>query len=67
MYLYVEFANTYDAWVDAQMGFATSARRRIKRIKLTDEQIKELQPKRVYRNGDTEIYETVSVLCIQDE
>ena len=67
MYLYVEFANTYAAWIDAEMGFATSSRKRIKRIKLTDEQIRELQPKEVYKNGDTEIYEMVSVLCIQDE
>jgi len=67
VYLYVEFANTYDAWADAQMGFATSAHKRIKRIKLTDEQIKELQPRKVGRSGNTDMFEQVSVLCIQEE
>ena len=67
MYLYVEFADVWNAWQDAQMGFATSAHKRIKRIKLTDEQIKELQPRKVGKSGNTDMFEQVSVLCIQDE
>lgn len=67
-YLYVEFADTYNAYVEAQMGFNTStSRKRVKKIKLTDEQIKELQPQRTGVSGNDDVFEQVSVLCIQEE
>ena len=68
MYLYVEFADTHSAWIEAQMGFGTvNSHRRIKKIKLTDEQVKELQPQKTGKNGDKPTYEAVSVLCIQGD
>lgn len=62
IYLYVEFADTNGAWIETQMGLPTSHNIRIKRIKLTEEQIKELQPRETGLNT----FETVNVICIQD-
>jgi len=68
MYLYVEFADIWNAWNAAQMGFnTTTSSRRIKKIRLTDEQIAELQPKEVGTNGGVKVHEYVSVLCIQED
>jgi hypothetical protein len=66
-YLYVEFADIYNAWLDAQMGFTTASRKRIKKIKLTDEQVKELQPQITGTSGGEDMFEQVSVICIQEE
>jgi len=63
MYLYVEIVDTWSAWHEAQMGFATTSNRRIKKIKLTNEQIEELRPKKIGKD----IFEKVSVLCIQED
>lgn len=46
MYLYVEFINTRSAYDESMMfdvGTINNSYKRVKRIKLTDEQIKELQ------------------------
>ncbi len=68
MYLYVEFANTYSAYEEAQMGFSiSSSNKRIKKIKLTDEQIRELEPRETYRSGEFALYEKVSILSIQED
>lgn len=67
MYLYVEFADIHGAYGDAMLGFSTlTNRRRIKRIKLTEEQIKQLQPRKIKESADTkdDLFEVVSVLCI---
>lgn len=50
------------------MGFnATASNRRIKRIKLTEEQIKELQPKKVSVSLGKDVFEKVSVLSVQED
>lgn len=68
MFLYVEFADTWNAYMESSMGFnTTTSNRRIKKIKLTEEQIKELQPRKVGTSGDKDIYEVVSVLSIQED
>lgn len=69
MYIYVEFADTWNAYNDSMLGFSTSSanRRRIKKIKLTEEQIKELQPQQVGTTGGKAVYEDMSVLCIQED
>lgn len=68
MFLYVAFDDTWNAWHCAQMGLdAPTAHRRIKKIRLTPEQIKELQPREVGKSGYDIQYEQVSVLCLQND
>ena len=67
MYLYVEFINSYVAWHNVQMGLPIGGVRRVKKIKLTEEQIKQLQPKQVGSSGGVPMFEDVSVISIQDE
>ena len=68
MYLYVEFVNTRLAWEEAQMGFGISSNRRIKKIKLTEEQIKELEPRSTGLQAyGRETFETVNVICLQED
>jgi hypothetical protein len=67
MYLYVKFCDTWGAYNNMMYGIATNSKRRVKRIKLTDEQIKELQPRKVGMNGNQEMYEELFVLSIQEE
>jgi cobalamin biosynthesis protein CbiD len=56
MYLYVEFFDSDAAYTAAQLGASTSCHKRIKKIKLTEEQVKQLQPR--HTSGD--FYENVS-------
>jgi hypothetical protein len=53
VYLYVAFDDTWGAWHDVNMGFSGcgTSYRRIKKIKLTEEQIKQLQPRQVGESG----------------
>ena len=69
VYLYVAFDDTWGAWNDVNMGFSGcgTSYRRIKKIKMTEEQIKQLQPRQVGESGGKPLYENVSVLCIQEE
>lgn len=67
MYLYVEFADTWGAWHDQSMGFSAASRKRIKKIKLTEEQIKELEPRHIGDSGGKKIYESVNILSIQED
>lgn len=67
MYLYVEFVDSWGAYNDSMMGFSTNNRRRIKKIKLTEDQIKELKPKYVGESGNQKIYEQINVLSIQED
>lgn len=67
MYLYVEFFDSWGAYNNAMMGFSTNNHRRIKKIKLTEEQIKELRPRKTSISRGEEMFETVSVLSIQED
>ena len=68
MYLYIQFADTWGAYNDAMYGFSTATNhRRVKRIKLTGEQVAELQPKCVGFNCGKKMFEDVSAICIQEE
>lgn len=61
MYLYVEIINTKNAYEDLMLfdtKTVSNRHKRVKRIKLTDEQIKELQ---------TSINEDLYLLSIQDD
>jgi hypothetical protein len=67
MYLYINFTDTWGAYNDTMLGLNQSNRIRVKRIKLTDEQIKELKPLKIGQSGDTEYFECVTPISIQEE
>ena len=59
MYLYVEIIKIGQAFEELEMfGETGSHNKKVKRVKLTDDQIKELQI------GDKEI---INLLCLQDD
>ncbi len=68
MYLYVEMFAGWTAFQEAQLG-ATSASscKRIVKIKLTDEQLEKIKPKKTGKSGTTEYFESVNVLCLQED
>jgi hypothetical protein len=63
MYLYVEFKDLSGHIIDNEIP----VHKRIKRIQLTDEQIKELTPNKVGSSCGKGIYETIVVLSLQEE
>jgi len=67
MYLYVEMFNGSTAFMEAQLGCSnTSSCKRIVKIKLTDEQIKQIKPRQTGNNGNTKFYESINPICIQN-
>lgn len=68
-YLYIEFINNWGKQISISMDIGTDfpIKRRIVKIKLTDEQIKQLEPKKIGRSKGNDIYEDMRILCIQEE
>jgi hypothetical protein len=67
MYLYVKFDDPWNAYNDVMIGISAANRTRVKRIKLTEEQIKELIPKYVGNSGGNPLFESVTPISIQDD
>jgi hypothetical protein len=68
MYLYVEMFDSWAAFNESNYGCSVpSGCRRIVKIKLTEEQIKQLEPRECGSNGNNIMYESVNPLCIQKE
>lgn len=68
MYLYVEMFDSWGAYNDMESGSGrpTSSRRVVK-IKLTPEQLELIKPRRTGNQGKTEMYESVNLICLQDD
>ncbi|MFC0903739.1 hypothetical protein ACFHWD_03425 [Clostridium sp. MT-14] len=66
-YLYVEFINNWDCYICQYTGEDIPVTRRIAKIKLTEEQIKQLEPKIVGTSNNKNIYEDRRLICIQEE
>ena len=68
MYMYVEMFDGCTAYQEVQIGSSNpSSCRRIVKIKLTDEQIAQIKPRKVDNAGKTEFFESVNVLCLQKD
>lgn len=68
MYLYIEFFDSWGAYQDLQFGTSsTTSRKRIKKIKLTEDQIKEIKPLCTGNNRGEQKFETMNVLSIQKD
>lgn len=69
-YLYVEFINNADVISAKSCGIEDSGKlpkHRIVKVKLTDDQIKQLEPRHI-PNGDCPDYiENMRLICIQEE
>lgn len=68
-YLYVEFINNWDRITSKEMDSELDIpiKRRMVKIQLTPEQIKQLEPKIVGNNAERDIQEEVRLICIQCE
>jgi hypothetical protein len=66
--LYVEIVDSWGAFNDLQYGCSgTSSRKRVVKIELTPDQEKLIEPKECGSNCGNKMFETVNVLCIQDD
>ena len=67
MYLYVEMFDGWTAFHEKEFGCSCpSGCRRIVKVELTEEQIKQILPRKIGNNGKTEMFETVNPICIQE-
>lgn len=66
MYLYIEMFDGWTAFHESQYGCSNpTGCRRVVRLKLTDEQIEQIKPRKTGNNGATEMFESVNPLSIQ--
>lgn len=68
MFLYIEMFDGWTAFHESQFGCSNpSGCRRVVKIKLTDEQIKQITPKKTGNNAGIDMFESVNPICIQEK
>ncbi len=67
-YLYVEFLDAWDAYASAQIcDRGEAVKSRIVKIALSAPQSVLLEPKKVGKNQGKDIFESMRLICIQEE
>lgn len=66
-YLYVEFIDNWGCYICQHTGEDIPVTRRVAKIKLTEDQIKQLEPKIVGKSNNKNIYEDRRLICIQED
>jgi len=66
VYLYIEMFDGWTAYNELQCGCShPTGCKRIVKVKLTDDQINLLKPKKTGNNGKMDMFESVNPICIQ--
>jgi hypothetical protein len=66
MNLYVEMFDGWTAFHESELGCRNpTGCRRVVKLKLTDEQIEQIKPRKTGNNGPTLMYESVNPICFQ--
>jgi len=67
MFLYVEMFDGWTAFHESQCGCSNpTGCRRIVKLELTPEQVEKIKPMKTGNQGQTEMFESVNPICIQN-